>query len=497
MNLADLPVLVLQEIIPYLNVREKCYLRRVCKALRVLVDSIPQSLALYEARQASGKRWPFTNESIKETEMVEIATQSEADRFSFENPVFRSVRRLCMHQICNPTRLYSSLPFLEQLEVLRLKIYWNTKLNELTLKSPSLKVLFIEDCQQMNLQAPRLEKLYTRTSRHFDLNLKHPETLRFLECVVLNFTPGLVNLEELVCQRLDSSFDLNDYPKLKRLNICSTQDGLPEVQRVIEQRERLGHLNLEILICGFRKSIVTIKQDIIPHQHKFKFANSTHIAEFALNYPNLVGQIPFDFNIVYHELIDHFDPVPGDFFQKFSNIIDVSVRRQVNEQHFISFLRRSSVWYLKLATSFSQNLYDQLPSVKTIRLIEIVKAKKQTNFNFLGNFGHLEHVTLYHSQIPIDAIRRTFESSKYFYSFYNFRGVSDLSYNRMADNMLLTIKNYSIEDWSFNQAKSYCLDIELGGYRAYKFASLSEVISCIQEDERVREHLRLNGLNFN
>lgn len=153
-------------------------------------------------------------------------------------------------------------------------------------------------------------------------------------------TPGLVNLEELVCQRLDSSFDLNDYLKLKRMNICPFHLTLLDAQRMIEQKERLCRLDLEMLICDFRGSIGTVIRDQIREHGDFCFKKSAFVAELAENYPNMVGRYPFQITISYPELADHFDPIPDDFFHKFPRI-NVIVDRGVNEKHFISFLKKN------------------------------------------------------------------------------------------------------------------------------------------------------------
>lgn len=484
MDPVNVPVLVLREILRHLGVKEKCQLRRVCKYLRELVDSTPQNLILYGRDQLIRGQWPSTNEEIKETEMMKISGQIEANNFSFENPFFRSVRKLLIDQIHFRT-LFSSLRYLEQLEVLCLNISNNQKwLEEFTLELSNVKILSVCN-SNLTLQAPRLEKLYTRISSHLKLRLKYPETLRFLECYFMKSIPGFVNLEELVCEELDSSFDLNDYPKLKRLNLCPTRRTLPNVKRVIEQKERLGRLDLEILICGFRGSIGTVIRDQILENRYFNLANSAFVVELAPNYSNMVGRFPFQITISHHDLVDHFDPVPGDFFHKFPNIEMVIVDREVDEKHLISFLRRSWTSGLCLETLFSQDLYDQLPLLKAISYLEITKAKKQTNFNFLGNFRNLSTVVLFQSQIPIRAIRRAFENSERFRHFHIYQEDSNTTHEQ---NQLLLINKYpSIQ----SRQCSYLLRFNMGERRSYIFSSLNEVIRCIREDEQIR-YFRLN-----
>lgn len=93
---------------------------------------------------------------------------------------------------------------------------------------------------------------------------------------------------------------------------------------------------------------------------------------------------------------------------------------------------------LSLRTPFSQDLYDQLPSVRSIEILLIAKAKKQTNFNFLGDFRQLYSVNLFHSRIPVRAIRRAFESAESAESFFDFHIYREDCNRTLRQNRLLS-----------------------------------------------------------
>ena len=488
--LLDLPELVLREILSHLNVQEKCRLRAVCKHLQEYVDLSLQYLILYDFRSPLGHRWP-SGERIQENEMARITTNENFNVLTFENRVFKNVKKLYLHQIKYARRLLYSLHHLKKLEVLSLHSCYDScrSFVQLSLRLPNLKVISLRDtrfAENLNLHTPKLEKFYNRLCKYFKVRFKHPETLRFVESFYLNFGRGLVNLEELHCAKLSRSFDLNDYPNLKRLNIIASQASLPDAERVIEQRRRLNRFDLEILICGFRGSRITLKEDPIHFLQWFKFANTENLREFCGNYPKLVGRIPFNLEITYNELLEYFDPVPGDFFSKFSNIFHVIVAKEVtssfDEQNLISFLRKSNVWCLTIAALFSQQLYDRLPSIKTITFLTIKKFSLQTSLNFLGDFKNLESISLYQSKISVNAIELAFKSSKYLFAF-RFNEEDSRSESK------LIVENFGMEVTG-RHGSPYNLTILFEGLRIIECASLSELIRCLNEDENVQKNLR-------
>ena len=448
----ELPLLVWAKIIHNLSVKEKCRLRLVCKALKELVDLHgPTDLVLHEAGSPPGTKWLLTNEEMRERTMVCVSSTKPAD-VGFDRYFLGRLRRLCIYHANQADHLLVGVNCLDQLEVLHvvgIDGFDSKEGPELSIELPNLKVISVEQTYvQFYLSTPKLKSVFEFENAPA-IRFKYPETVRFLKrfgtfenYLFANDRPK--QLEEIICRRLNRSFDLDDYPNLKKLSVYPDQETLPVVERIIGQKNASNRHDLEILVSGYREIRPTfISFPFGPHH----FQNQPdQTRQFANNYADWVGGMPFRFGFCYDTLIRHFGgSLPADFTEKVDEIGLLAVwgRDQgVSETDLLNFLRKNYVreLVLKEKVAFSQAFHDLLPMIRGIKQL-VLRYSGPENFDFILNFKSLDALELIETgKLPIRTVHSAFKNLK---SLFWFQFVKDRNGNLSSGLILRNVSNQS------------------------------------------------------
>lgn len=267
--MADLPVLALQKIFDFLSIQEKARLRSTCKTWKLVIETfnLPQSLNIHSLPFPRNQRWCFSNRMVTEDEIHYLAFKGDSNRmFSLRIEFFRNLRNLHLYHVLNFVDELE--PFLEELnELPKLKVLMISEGNEpiKRLSLSNIEKLSLSCPHAIELDTPNLNSLVYWNSSNWEKEIKFrfPLKVKHLEC--LNFTSALSqlkNLETLLCQRIPPDFNLKNFKSLKRLEIWPTEEQLPQMRLVQEQRNRLNRNGMpELVFSGLKEEPVSCARE--------------------------------------------------------------------------------------------------------------------------------------------------------------------------------------------------------------------------------------------
>ena len=386
-GLKELNSETLSEIFRNLSIKEALGARAVCKKWHKIIDQIRfNKLILVQSQLPLNEAW--SDEKFGDpTSLLNVNRNKVEDQLK---SIFANLKELYVYIDRNQPLTVECLNSLRLLERLHLKYL---KLDEQrTLQLPALKELKIRQLfGALVLDCPNIEKLCCPCYAKCEIEVRHPDRVRFLECADFTFNiRQFINLEVLYVYVLDDlenpSFYLTELRKLQQIHFLANNYALVNLycQKFIHKRH-----DLDIFFQGVK----------IDETCEFPFKNfsqltdaldETNIDFYLENYSNTASVLPFIRRFFYSEFDAKvaFGVVPKQFLDKFTNINVVIANRRVwKAERFLSFLAhcRYSLSTLRLCnTSLTSSFYEQLPAtVPALTHLELIDEK-----DVLGNIDY-------------------------------------------------------------------------------------------------------------
>ena len=435
--MVDLPVVVLKKVFAFLDIRERLRVRSTCKTWRFMVDTLSyqQSLCIYSISYPYNKRWCFSDQRVVEDEMIYLKLDREAGhRFDLRMEFFRNLQKVYLYKTGDKTEHFlEEVNQLTRLQVLMIKESW-IKLR--TLSSSSLERLSLKlfCCDHIKLDTPNLSSFVLWVDRrgeiyfppgnhpgivefHFPLKVKH------LECTEFNLNLGqLKNLETLVCRTITFDFKLDEFKSLVRTELWS----LDAFQLMRNEKNRLNRASLQIVASGFDGE--TVAGELIGIQEEFfcrpeRFGGShlelsgSYLKNAERNQWNLVGSIPWNFQVEYATLLPFVSRIPKDFFSKLRisqfNLTEFPLNvSEIDQATLVELMERSQPSFLKLNFKLSQDTFERIGRIQSIKSLFVRLNEK---LDCLLSLRNLEVIRIFDSaKISIDFICRLFKQLKFF-----------------------------------------------------------------------------------
>ena len=440
-GMADVPLLVLKEIFDHLSIGERLKVRCVCKTWKFVIEAFnrPQSLCIYSTRYPSGERWCLADQKVKEVEMLHLRFNDDLDapRPSLSLDFFQNLR-MGFFQDLQKVYLYQwSTHFLEEL-------------NQLT----KLKVLMINDLfltKPITWNFPRLEKLSIRPSygllsdgkvgiqlntpnlnsfvyHVYDLpmnviNLLFPLKVKYVQCFEFcRMLNELKNLETLVCQRITFDFELNNFRSLTRLEIWPTEDQLPMVRQIREERDLLKRNDLQLICSGFKDELISCARE--PPSEEIELT-SAYLQEIERNRAQFEG-CPWKTSIslttivrCLNQITDRLlDCLPN--FNKIYSNLPIILPNGVLQSRLIEVIQKSHPSDLSIPDSLNltKESFIQLTRIESLKNLKIEINLNDFSFDCLLNLKVLETLDIQSPTISTEFLCKMVRQMKHLSEFY-------------------------------------------------------------------------------
>lgn len=233
----ELPILVVQEIVSYLSLKDRLKCRLVSKHWKFAIETAagPRSLCIYSRDYPVGLKWCFCGGEAICEDMTFYRAASDPEIFiDFYSRIelFENLRKLCLYRI-KMDKFLKDLPLLKKLEVLMIIqfIYTNGQTPlRIELKSSSLKKFLVKNRAQggqsvvdlIDFNTPNLSSLvFLHHHGSVDsVKFRYPGKIKHLECVEFESSMSeLTNLETLNCLKIVCPFKLTDFESLQKLEL--------------------------------------------------------------------------------------------------------------------------------------------------------------------------------------------------------------------------------------------------------------------------------------
>ena len=470
----DPPILVLSKIFYHLNPKERAKFRRVSKTWKWLIDGIRQEnlcVCLPEAHWKLG----FNERDIFEVSLYE---SNELKFDFFRKPdTQQKLRRL---HVFYDSRSIFPLDFnlFSQLEeVLELHNHLGEiQIEELNL--PKLKTLALIAAKfriSVDVNSDHLTNLTLCHNVHHlfrsPVQLKRPELLKFLQCTDL--VPDhqeFINLEHLIA--VEVRIPLSSFRKLKRLEIYSTY-----ILGELKANRHLFRSDLEVFVNGFRGRSPGYNF-VSKGNHGSLHLSEKVFEEISKNVSAEKGaySFPWRTSIKYR---DH--SIPDICFDNFfANVGEVHVSVKVNSENLIRFLRATKTvtdLWLRDCSLDQVQFYDQLPSVTTIRRLDISEGSTNIEFGFLLKMDNLNSLFLKYAELPIQVIYRKLKTNWAFniidFSLYSDQEIKLFLYAKISERKSNYIRIHQDPFDEENEEKIL----------------LDDLIGTLKQDERINKWL--------
>ena len=458
MAIDRLPDLVLFKLISFLSWQEMIRLKAVCRELNSLLTSylieVPRRLFVHRKVISLIEHWGSQDQPVQPDEFIQLKLFLRCLAAGY----FKNVKYLHLFKLntsYNDLRpfgeaslkrpLLNCLAKLDELFVtdeVRLINLFDT--DEVALVAgdrklidlPNLKSLSIKGSlgyrPRMQINSQRLESLVVWARDRQAIILSNPEKVRYIECIYFSEQEFEVNrfpnLERLNCQSLTANFDISNYPKLKKLDICPTKEqflnGLQIVQRLLTQKKTLNHTNLEITVFGFKGlTPVALERENELDGPTLKLDK---LKKLENNFSNFVLLPWRTSTLISPDVEANLQNLPR--FIRQLNIDRVTLSRDPNPALAIQFLEAiNGVSMLRISgCSYDQFFYNQLTLVPCIKLLKIdcnSQMSEVTSFDFICKIRFLQEFYINDCELSLeeleDAIGRSeveiFRISQYLY----------------------------------------------------------------------------------
>ena len=416
------------------------------------------------------------------------------------------IKKLYIFGIKRVSQLLRELDHLKQLEILKIENchYLHPFIgfrDEFKIELPNLCSLKIKNCFPMFRQRLFHPRPYLRHCfitikwAHFVCRIRSPnlaycvlpnfdqaahmqlecfEKVRYIKCDSFDEETAkkTVNLETLVCKQLQS-LRLDELPKLKKIVLFPHVESKDDeeydltqpynfeavLKSLREQKANLVRSDLQIVVNGFEDGCESIGESLDlnaaissdsdsdrmadDHHICFTKANAGRIAE---NYGKLVQPLSFRTKVNYTNLIGVFNSqIPMDFFEKFPEIVRVSVSGPVdNASDVLEFLKNcADLQCLKLKNcQCEQQFYLDLIRFQSLSCLVVEERRSsQIDFSFVPQFKNLIYFELRSDLMPLDVVYQFFTRLPRLPRFFAF--------NKLNSDIEISIQNrrYIFSNW--------------------------------------------------
>ena len=424
--MADFPLLVLEKIFSFLNIQGKLRAKIVCKNWKSVLDMMrsQQNACIHYLDYPYKRCWPFSSQRVADQDMICLQFNRENERkFDLKMQFFQNLQKLYLHRIGDPVKAFlkGEINCLAKLKVLMIEErriscvkLALTGLQQLSLKCDSLWSIELNTPNLRSLTIWTEETEVDRLIFHFPLKIKE------LECNFFDLNlSALENLETLICQEMDVPFDLNQFKSLTRLEFFPRQTKYLSAAKLIrEAGESLKRDRLEMIVYGFKEEPIICKT-----HSKYHFTMSPEYLDYVLkNYSDLVGHIPWEFQVAASTLLKHCASIPADFFNRFTI---AAIWEQSFEQitssdgpNLIELIKRSKAENVDLfGFELKKEFYKQLP-VQSIKFLTIGPLLADVEFDHFLKLKNLREINIFYRLIQIKFISRLFKELTFFVKFF-------------------------------------------------------------------------------
>lgn len=418
----------LLQVFAQLNLKELVLCTRVCKTWKTIIDMNLKCKTLIVHNDVYPcETWSFDNSPLNPSESVKVYRLNRFFRSNLVTSISKDIQKLLLHcqlkgGFFRELNILNSFPELRELEILGVKLELP---NEYKLKLEKLRFLkFFEVPDALSnpkiyLEAPKL----TTIVGSFDkLQLSHPETVRTLEmrnCQEKDCLTTLVNLEHLICERIDS-IERNFLSKLKNLKTIQFHQSFDYLIRDLHnQKSDLHRTNLQIQFLGINCSEeeylklyyvqknnridrnaylyyrdyyrTECKHEVSRFQCLFELDESNYKLYLGDHRWEIAEIIPFATQLRFKVIEQNSDKLL--LFGRFINIKEINVNHQLaNEKLFFKFIQKQRrLTTLRFERSnFKQSQFDSLCQYVPMLVELYVRNEPDTlAYDFLLNFRNL------------------------------------------------------------------------------------------------------------
>ena len=437
----DLPTEMISELFKYLRLKDLVTCSLVNKHWHsIYADFRVNSLMAIGDSDYEFAKWSHPNRKI------EVNERCHLKRFSrlLEMPLLSNLKRLALGDESPPFDL-NKLNGLDQLVHLQINV---DRLENVHLNLPRLKVLAFRfqkvehwslsvDCPELNVLAYRGKY---RTANLPDV--KHPETIRFLEADTTNLSP-FQNVECLVTREFEviCKDTLLSLPRLNELRYDvdinahfgdfgydtlaydnTHDDAVDRMKRMLreflEDARTIRGPDFRFKFAGFKLNELELDNidfslQVIEGSEDDEVEEIVHNEVIYMKNYRLLdtdGTLDFIRFVNYSLLVQNaVGEFPTCFSEKFTGIEYVRVDAVEDESHLLWFLRSlRALRRLDIANVFlSEGFYDKLPA-SARSLTELIFYGNdwndfQLNFDFINSFSHLSHLRI-HGIVSVESL---------------------------------------------------------------------------------------------
>lgn len=426
--MADLPVVVLKEIFGFLSVSERLRVRCICRPWKFVIETFnsPQGLCIHPKGQPFNERWCFSSQIVASDEMLQMKNHRddphEMIRKLSEMEFFQNLQKI---YLCHIGREATDLFLQEAHHLTRLKVLMIDayKIKQRILSLNSLEKFSLA-CYSVTIEldTPNLHSFAfykgANSAAVAAVKFRYPLKMKHLLCE--KFTSSwrkLKNLETLVCKEIEFNFRLDNFESLKRIEIWPTNEELPRIQHIREERNLLKRNDLEMIISGFQEELVSCPrlesrlqltrdylEKIESNRSKFvgyarweTFVGLRTLVEFANKIPNELDH----FLRIHCFSEPRFPTFPITFGGNFAFDLPFNlVESGISASRLIEILQRYKPRSLKLwnETGLTRQFYEQLTRLESIRHL-FIEIDLQ-NFDCLFNLRNVDTLQLNVRRLP-------------------------------------------------------------------------------------------------
>ena len=409
----ELPELPFEQVLSYLNLKDRLKARTVSRAWRNTFDRYPVNTLCYSNRPIDrilGKRRWVSGAFAKNF----INSNRFASFFdTFGQTILSNLKRLrlCDLDLTEEDRktlvhTVNSLGQLEQLDIIRAGLKQRDVLN---LNLPMLTNLQLEDVKgihNLTLEAPRLRDIKILDCSALKVEIVHEESVERLLVDWLEYTDveNLRNLQYL-CVNYLPDIDSTFWSSLQKLKEIHTNDPDDDVSELFEQKQRSGSADLKIYLGGL---LLNGPDD--PARNAFRGSSSGYLKGewlvcLAENPSRLADQIPFYRALRYSEIEGVTPDLEVNLLKRFTNLKEVEVNCSVRDiERFLNFLKNFEK-IVEVKFDWWHYQFGRLPEYCAVQKLTLYSSPSHLDFLRLK---HLIYLNVYCS-IDSETVRRAFE----------------------------------------------------------------------------------------
>ena len=413
----ELPELPFEQVLSYLNLKDRLKARTISRAWRNKFDRYPVNTLCYSAHSRDfiyGK-----NQLISGAFAANFISSTRFTTFfdTFGQTILSSLKhlRLCAFNLSEEdptafTRTLNSFGKLEQLDIIRVKL---NQQDGFSLNLPLLTSLQLENVdgiKKLALEAPRLREVKILDCSDLRLKIVHCESV---ERLLVNWwkyseVKKLKNLKVVYIgngstEGIDSTF-LCSLQQLKEVHINDPN----HVWGLFEKKQQSGRADLKIYLCGL---LLDSPRDpaVNAFQHSFFGYPSKESFKCVTENPSRwADQIPFYRSLDYSNTARVPLDLEVDLLKRYTHLNEIRVDRPVEDvERFLNLLKNCpNIVEFKFVCDQPQDLFDRLPEHSAFQRLTL--GNPPSDLDFLFRLKHLIYLEL-HWSIDSEAVRRAFE----------------------------------------------------------------------------------------